>query len=131
MKVLIDTHLLVWLLVGDRRADKQVFDLMRDPAHEPLASVVSIWEVAIKWAVRRGSRSDMPFSGRIFAEALQEAGIATLDARPAHALAVDELPLLHGDPFDRLLLATARAERMTLLTGDAQLGQYGDGVQLV
>ena len=131
MKLLLDSHLLVWMLTGDERVSDAARDLIDDPANQGFASVISIWEVAIKWPLRRGSASDMPLSGNEFAEALTSAGIEVLPSRAAHAVALDALPLLHGDPFDRLLLATARVEGMTLLTRDATLAEYGDGVRLI
>lgn len=131
MKFLLDSHLLVWLLTGDERVSHDAQILIDDPASESFASVISIWEVAIKWPLRRGSASDMPFPGRDFAAELMAAGITILPSSTAHAVGLDDLPRLHGDPFDRLLLATARAEGMTLLTGDAALAGYGAGVRLI
>lgn len=95
------------------------------------ASTVSIWEVAIKWALRKGRADDMPMSGGNFLRAIERAMIEPLPVQPIHAAAVDDLPLLHGDPFDRFLLATARHEGMTLLTHDAALAGYGDFVLVV
>lgn len=131
MRLLLDTHLLVWLLTQDARVSEQTRDLIDNHANDVLASAVSIWEVAVKWLLRRGSLSDMPFSARIFMDGLADVGIEVLASTSAHAVALDDLPLLHGDPFDRLLLATARAEGMTLLTRDAALAGYGAGVRLI
>lgn len=131
MKLLLDSHLLVWLLTDDRRLSGEARATIESSSSEAFASVVSVWEVAIKWLLRRGAPSDMPFPGAVFAEALMNTGIEILASTPAHAVALDDLPLLHSDPFDRLLLATARAGRMTLLTRDATLAQYGDGVRLI
>lgn len=131
MRFLIDTHLLVWLLTQDTRVNGEARDLIDDPANDVFASAISIWEVAVKWPLRRGSLSDMPFSARIFMESLNDVGIEVLASTPAHAVALDDLPLLHGDPFDRLLLATAREEGMILLTRDATLAKYGEGVRLI
>jgi PIN domain nuclease of toxin-antitoxin system len=131
LRLLLDSHLLVWLLTGDERVSSQAQSLIDDRGNASFASVVSIWEVAVKWPLRRGSLSDMPLPARQFTAALSEAGIPMLDSTPAHAIALEALPLLHGDPFDRLLLATARAEGMTLLTADTQLAGYGAGVQLI
>ena len=73
----------------------------------------------------------MPLSGRDFTAALVEAGIAVLPIEPAHTVALDDLPLHHRDPFDRLLIATAQHEGFRLLTSDAQLSAYGDLVLTV
>ncbi len=94
-------------------------------------SVISIWEVAIKWALRRGGSNDMPISGKNFLHELNAAMIEPMPIQPLHAAAIDDLPLLHSDPFDRLLLATARHEGMFFLTHDAKLADYGDFVLVV
>ncbi len=94
-------------------------------------SAVSIWEVAIKWALKKGRADDMPVSGTAFLRELERALIAPLPIQPIHITAVDDLPMLHSDPFDRLLLAMARHEGMTLLTHDAALAAYGEYVLLV
>lgn len=131
MRLLLDTHILLWMLAGSDRLGKEARDLIEAPANLAIASTASIWEVSVKWVLRRGAPGDMPLSGRDFAAGLTSAGVAILDATPAHAVSLDDLPLLHGDPFDRLLLATARAEGMTLLTRDAALAAYGAGVRLI
>lgn len=94
-------------------------------------SAVSIWEVAVKWALRKGRADDMPMSGGEFLRAMERAMAEPLPVQPIHAAAVDDLPLLHSDPFDRFLLATAAHEGMTFLTHDAALAAYGDFVLVV
>ena len=94
-------------------------------------STISVWEVAIKWAVRKGRADDMPVSAMAFLRELELALIEPMPVQPKHAAAVDDLPMLHGDPFDRLLIATAQQEGMTLLTHDAALAGYGDFVLVV
>lgn len=131
MKFLLDTHVLVWLLTGDGRLGEEVYALVESSGNTVYASTVSIWEVAVKWPLRRGGRGDMPFSGRVFADALEEAGTEILSSQPVHAKALDALPPIHTDLFDRLLLATARTEGMTLVTRDAVLGKYGESVRLI
>lgn len=131
MRLLLDTHILLWMLANSDRLGADARALIDDPFNHAFASTVSIWEVAIKWSRRRGSPTDMPLSARDFTGALMEAGLPVLESSPAHAAALEDLPLLHGDPFDRLLLATARAEGMTLVTRDVVLGRYGAGVRLI
>lgn len=104
---------------------------MDNEAQSIEVSTISVWEVAVKWALRKGRANDMAVSGRQFQHELVLAGIAVLPVLPGHAAAVDDLPLLHGDPFDRFLVATARHEGMTLLTCDAVLGGYGSNVLVV
>lgn len=131
MRLLLDTHILLWMLAGSDRLGREARLLIENRANEALASAISIWEVSIKWSLRRGAPGDMPLSGRDFTDELNASGIAILASTPEHAVALDDLPLLHGDPFDRLLLATARAEGMTLLTRDGALARYGAGVRLI
>ena len=119
------------MLAGSERLGASAIALICNPGNQVAASTISIWEVAVKWARRRGVATDMPLSGSDFAEALASAGIEILSSTPAHATALDELPLIHGDPFDRLLLATALVEGMTLLTRDVTLAEYGAGVRLI
>lgn len=131
MRLLLDTHILLWRLAGSERLSRGALTLMDETASEVMASTASIWEVAIKWSLRKGLPSDMPLSGRDFAAALLEAGIDVLPIEPAHTVALDDLPLHHRDPFDRLLIATAQHEGLRLLTSDAQLAAYGELVVTV
>lgn len=94
-------------------------------------SAVSVWEVAIKWARRKGVADDMPMSGHAFLHELDRAMLSPMPIQPIHTAAIDDLPPLHGDPFDRLLIATAKHEGMTLLTHDVALADYGDIVLVV
>ena len=131
MRLLLDTHILLWRLAGSDRLPGSALALMDEPATELLASTISIWEVAVKWSLRKGLPDDMPLSGSDFAAALDAAGIEVLLVQPAHAAALDDLPLLHRDPFDRFLLATARHEGLQLLTRNTALAAYGANVLLV
>ena len=101
------------------------------PGSFPMASVISIWEVAVKWAIRRGRPQDMPMSGTAFVAELLQAGVPVLDVMASHAAALDDLALHHRDPFDRFLVAQAQAEAMILLTQNKALAAYGDCVMVV
>jgi PIN domain nuclease of toxin-antitoxin system len=131
LRLLLDTRILLWRLVGSDRLSKEAILVMDEQASQLYASAASVWEVAIKWSLRKGVPDDMPISGKDFAAALADTGLPILPIDSAHAAALDDLPLLHRDPFDRLLLATARYEGLTLLTHDARLGEYGQGVRLI
>jgi PIN domain nuclease of toxin-antitoxin system len=91
-------------------------------------SAATLWEIAIKHALGRG---DMPVSSAQALQAFQDAGYALLAIRPEHAVRVEDLPSIHSDPFDRMLIAQARFEPMTLVTSDNLVGQYGAGIVLV
>ena len=109
----------------------QAMTLLEAPENEGLSSAVAIWEIAIKFARNRGSPGDMPISGQQAMKLAEAANIDLVDVSPRHAAAVDRLPLLHPDPFDRLLIAQAIEEQMTLLTVDRKLAAYGDFVMVV
>lgn len=131
MRLLLDTHILLWRLADSDKLPVEALALMDEHAEQLFASTGSIWEVAIKWARRKGAADDMPLSGREFAAALDEAGIEVLPITPDHAAELDDLEMHHRDPFDRLLIATARREGLTLLTSDAALGAYGPAVRVI
>ena len=104
---------------------------MDEEASELVVSAVSVWEGAIKWSFRKGVADEMPLSGTDLVAALEEAGLTILPVDPAHAARLDDLPMHHRDPFDRLLIATARHEGLTLLTDDSRLGEYGPSVRVL
>ena len=131
MRLLLDTHILLWRLVDSTRIGADALTLMDEQADALFASAASVWEVAIKYALRRGSANDMPISGRAFLSALHDVGIDVLPIKADHAAAIENLPPVHADPFDRMLLAQARAEKMDLLTVDARLAAYGANVRLI
>ena len=126
MRVLLDTHLLVWTLTNPRRLSATAIELMRDGSVEKLFSAASIWEVAIKAALRKTGFDIDPFHLASTARLDFEEAVVTSRA----AARVGSLPLIHRDPFDRLLVAQALEEGATLLTADRALLAYGSHVQL-
>lgn len=131
MRLLLDTHILLWLVTASPRLPLAAKQLVESEDHSFFASVASIWEVAIKHARRRGSAKDMPLSGRQALEDFEAAGFKLLAVSGIHAAAIDRLDRLHGDPFDRLLVAQAQVEDMKLVTHDRQLAAYGPAVLTV
>ena len=128
MRVLVDTHLLLWAVASSRRLPKEARSLILDMANEVFYSAASVWEVAIKSVLwRRDFRAD-PI---VLVRALAQSGFSELPVTAAHAARVAGLPAIHRDPFDRLLVAQSLAEPMTLLTNDAVLLGYDPLVQLV
>jgi PIN domain nuclease of toxin-antitoxin system len=122
MRLLLDTHAFLWAISDDRRLGPRSRTLIRSQASAVLVSHVSIWEIAIKHAL---TRSDMPLSaGQAIAWA-EEAGFEWLDLALPHLLTLEQLPLHHRDPFDRLLVAQSIAESLTLLSADAAFEAYG------
>ena len=88
----------------------------------------TLWEIAIKRAVARGRANDMPISSERARMHFHDAGYQLLDITSEHAIAVERLPLLHGDPFDRILIAQALTEPLHLLTHDAKVAEYSDTI---
>ena len=131
MRLLLDTHIVLWRITADPRLPKRAIQIMDAEALSIDVSAVSIWEVAIKWALRKARPDDVPMSGRDLLKEMERALIAPMPIQSIHTAAVDDLPMLHGDPFDRLLIATAQHEGLTLLTHDAALAGYGDFVLVV
>ena len=128
MKLLLDTHLLLWAADGYDRlpADAQAF--MAAPNNELFFSVASLWEIAIK---RGLGRDDFKVDARVLRRSLLDNGYRELPILSEHAVSVDALPPIHKDPFDRLLVAQATVEGITLLTADAQVAQYPGPVRRV
>ena len=127
MRILLDTHIALWAVTGSRRLKRKARDLILE-ADELHVSAATLWEIAIKHALGRG---DMPVSSAQALQAFRDAGYALLAVKPQHAVRVEGLPSVHSYPFDRLLVAQAQFEPLTLLTSDSLLGQYGAGVVLV
>jgi len=121
MKLLIDTQLLLWAAGEPKRLSKAARRLLLDPRNELLFSAASLWEIAIKNTL---GRDDFRVEPRLLRRGLLDNGYAELPITSQHAVSIDLLPPLHKDPFDRLLLAQALTEGLTLVTGDAQLARY-------
>jgi PIN domain nuclease of toxin-antitoxin system len=123
VRLLLDTQIVLWALTGSARLGKIAQDMICDPTNEIYVSTATIWEIAIKHALGRG---DMPVSGTRAAELCILAGYRELPVSWRHAVSVENLPPLHGDPFDRILVAQASAEPMRLLSRDAMVAHYGE-----
>ena len=119
MRLLLDTHVLIWWVTGDRRLTKPRRDLIADPENQIAISAASFWEIAIKKSL-----------GRIKIEidelhaAMKEDAFAEIPVRISQMLALEKLPPLHGDPFDRLLIAQSITEHRRLVTADAAILAY-------
>jgi PIN domain nuclease of toxin-antitoxin system len=127
MKFLLDTHLLLWAAAMPERLSTAAQQLLEDAGNEPVFSAASLWEIAIK---RGLNRPDFQIDPRILRRGLLDNGYVELPITGAHAVAVDSLPLIHKDPFDRMLVAQAMVEGMTLLTSDAVVASYPGPIQL-
>jgi len=128
MKFLLDTHLLLWAAGQPNRLSAAARKLIGAPANELLFSAASIWEVAIK---RGLDRSDFQADPRLLRRGLLDNGYSELPVLSDHVVAIDTLPPIHKDPFDRLLVSQATVEGITLLTTDSVVARYRGPIRSV
>ncbi len=121
MRLLLDTHVFLWLLAEPERLGAQLA-LVEDPAVELLVSAASSWEIAIKHGLGRLPLPEPP--ERYVPDRIRAIGATPLAIEHGHALAVAALPALHGDPFDRLLVAQAKLLDLEILTADSAIARY-------
>jgi PIN domain nuclease of toxin-antitoxin system len=128
LNLLLDTHLLIWSALGDSRLPRQAEQLISAPDNRLWFSVASLWEVAIKSGL---GRSDFRIDAGALRAGLLANDYSELPMEGRHVLTLRQLPDLHRDPFDRMLLAQANADGLTLVTSDRVLAGYGGMVRLV
>ena len=128
MRVLLDTHVLLWALAQPHRLDEETRATIESGASEVLFSVASIWEIAVK---ARLGRADFTVKPGEIARTAIDVGFVELVIRSDAASLVAELPLYHRDPFDRVLVAQAMVEPATLYTADDRLVRYSELVRRV
>jgi PIN domain nuclease of toxin-antitoxin system len=128
VKLLLDTQILLWAAGRPDRLSAAARRLLDSPRNELLFSAASFWEISIKKTL---GREDFQVEPRLLRRGLLDNGYSELPVTSQHAVSIDGLPLLHKDPFDRLLLAQALSEGITLVTGDAQLARYPGSVRKV
>ena len=123
LRVLLDSHVLLWALIGSAKLSRKALGIIHQ-APEVYGSAASAWELAIKAALGKlRTPGDLE-------EEVRRSGFLPLAVTFAHAAAAAKLPLLHRDPFDRMLVAQASVESLTLLTSDSRLKAYSDAVML-
>jgi PIN domain nuclease of toxin-antitoxin system len=128
VRLLLDTHVLLWAAARSKRLSREARELLEDGENDAYYSAASIWEIAIKTALRcKDFRVDLP----VLLATLPAMGLVELPVTAAHAAGVTTLPAIHRDPFDRLLIAQSLAEPLTLVTNDAILERYRASVRLV
>jgi len=121
MKLLLDTHVLLWAAAQPERLPAKARRLLLDEENQLLFSAASLWEIAIK---RGLARKDFQVDPRLLRRGLLDNGYHELPILSDHVVAIDNLPAIHKDPFDRLLVAQAMVEGVTLLTIDPVVAQY-------
>ncbi|ROO30749.1 type II toxin-antitoxin system VapC family toxin [Salinisphaera japonica] len=127
MIVLLDTHLLLWAAAGSNKLPPRAADLIQNETNQLLFSAASLWEVAIKAGL---NRPDFKISAGRFRRALFENGYDELPISGRHAAAIANLPDIHKDPFDRILIAQAQVEDLTLCTSDRIVARYPGHIEL-
>lgn len=128
MRLLLDTHLLLWALAEPERLGNVTRGALEDTGNEVLFSAASLWEIAIKAGL---GRPDFAFDPQLILRAALDTGFTELPVNSDAAILVANLPPYHGDPFDRLLIAQAISEPMRLYTSDPLLPSYSELVTLV
>ncbi len=118
MRLLLDTHVLLWSLADSRELGHDLKRKIVDPRNDVWVSAVSVWEIAIKQRVGKLQAPDN------LLEAIASADFASLPISSLHALAAGKLPLHHDDPFDRMLVAQAQIEHLVLVTRDRRIAAY-------
>ena len=128
MKLLLDTHVLLWAAGAPTRLSASARRLLNDSDNDLLFSPASLWEIAIKSSL---GRADFRADARLLRRALLDNGYEELPILSAHVVEVGSLPDIHKDPFDRLLVAQATVEGITLLTADATLAEYPGPIRML
>jgi PIN domain nuclease of toxin-antitoxin system len=125
LRILIDTHLLLWWLADDPSLPDEAKTVIADPENTVFVSAVALWEIWLKESL---GKLRLPAD---FEQKLEQESFESLPVTAAHARAVAVLPWHHRDPFDRMLVAQSHVERLTLLTADDGVAAYGDFVRFV
>ena len=128
MKLLLDTHVLLWAAGAPEQLSPVARELLEDTRNELFFSAASLWEIAIK---RSLGRSDFQVDARVLRRGLLDNGYSELPITSEHAVFIDNLPAIHKDPFDRILVAQASVEGIVLVTVDALVAQYPGPVQQI
>ena len=121
MKVLLDTHAFLYAINEPERLSSKVVNVLLDPSVPRWLSAISLWEIAVKIQI---GKLNMPRESAYYLKHLQQLKAQVLDVGSRHSLGVFDLPMHHKDPFDRMLIAQAREEKMVLITKDPVIRQY-------
>ena len=131
MKLLLDTHIALWSLTDDARLSEAARALILDPENDIHVSAATLWEIAIKHGLNRSGPNAMPIGAADARHLFEASGYGLIPITPEQVLMVQQLPKLHADPFDRILIAQALADALRLVTHDALMASYNTQVILV
>ncbi len=120
MKILLDTNALIWWMDDEPMLGREARQLIANPAHIVLSTMVSLWEITMKWRVGK-----FPQPASVYYEQLREEGIDLVDICWAHVEALNGIDMHHKDPFDHLILAQAKVEQAMVITSDREMSLYG------
>ena len=123
MRLLLDTHILLWAYVDTEKLSVREHVAIGDPGNQIFANVVNLWEIAIKT-----TKGQLNAPADLMERVQSNPDLILLPVLAEHAWRVRTLPRLHGDPFDHLLVAQAQCENLTVVTRDAWIGRYGVAV---
>jgi PIN domain nuclease of toxin-antitoxin system len=121
VRLLLDTQIAIWAINDSKNLSQAARNLIADMGNEIIVSVASLWEIAIKYALGPNRRQGIPIGARRAHDRFQSSGYNLLQITPAHVHALENLPTIHGDPFDRLLLAQAYETPLRFVTHDRTL----------
>lgn len=124
MRLLLDTHVFIWCVAERSRLSQQAIDMI-EQADEVFVSIASFWEMAIKQSI---GKLDLDMDLATLGHVVSEAGYDLLPIKVEHTVLLTTMPMLHRDPFDRMLIAQSLAEPLRLLTADSEIAKYGGNV---
>jgi len=128
VRLFLDTHIALWAVTNHPNLSDLAKSLISDPENDIFVSAATIWEIAIKHASEKANA--VPMSGKDALETFHDAGYEMLDITPTHVTALETLPMLHRDPFDRILVAQSISIPLRLVTRDAKVAAYSDTIIL-
>lgn len=121
MKVLLDTHVLLWFLNGDEKLNKQQKEIIESPKNLKFVSIATLWEISIKLSL---NKLKLPLDLKSFIQLIDQNGFLILPIELEHIIEISNLEFIHRDPFDRILIAQSLVEKLTLLTNDENIMKY-------
>jgi PIN domain nuclease of toxin-antitoxin system len=122
MKLLLDTHIILWWVNEHEKLSSEAKAMLRNDANTIYISIASAWEIAIKASL--GKLSGFDGGAKTFLTKIKDMPVCLLPILPHHVEMVETLPFIHRDPFDRMLIATAKAEGMAIITADENIHKY-------
>lgn len=125
MNILLDTHVALWAITDSPKLPKKAREMIASPRSTVWISAATVWEIAIEHSLGRG---EMPVSSQDALRYFRDSGYRFLPVEPEHAIAVEDLPAHHADPFDRILVAQALVEPMRLITHNRVVALYSDTI---